>query len=66
MKSKKEDEMSVDYAEENKRLKELLKEALPALCDFRVLRGRCAACNTMHCCLSRKLIPKIEKELKLR
>ena len=58
--------MSVDYAEENKRLKELLKEALPALCDFRVLRGQCAACNSMHYCLSRKLIPKIEKELKLR
>lgn len=58
--------MANDLAEENKRLKELLKETLPALCDFRMLKGYCTTCNTQHCCLSRKLIPKIEKELKLR
>ena len=54
--------MAKDLVEENKRLKELLKEAMPALCDYRVLKGGCGACKIQHYCLARKLIPKLEKE----
>jgi hypothetical protein len=56
--------MSKDMTEENKRLRELLKEALPALCDYRVKNEGCGHCKIQHYCLSKQLIPKIEKELK--
>lgn len=56
--------MAKDYIEENKKLRELLKEALPALCDYRVKKEGCGYCKIQHYCLSKQLIPKIEKELK--
>ena len=56
--------MSKDYIEENKKLRELLKEALPALCDYRVKKEGCGHCKIQHYCLSKQLIPKIERELK--
>ena len=56
--------MDKDYIEENKKLRELLKESLPALCDYRVLKGQCGGCKIQHYCLARKLIPKLEKEFK--
>ena len=56
--------MAKDYIEENKKLRELLKESLPALCDYRVKNEGCGYCKIQHYCLSKHLITKIERELK--
>lgn len=55
-----------DLKEENKRLKELLKETLYAMCDYRAERGYCAKCNSAPYCVSKKVIPKVEKELNIK
>lgn len=55
-----------ELKEENKRLRELLKETMMAMCDYRTAKGYCAKCNTAHYCLARKTIPKVEKELNIQ
>lgn len=54
-----------DLKEENKRLRELLKETMMAMCDYRTTKGYCAKCKTSPYCLARKTIPKVEKELNI-
>jgi hypothetical protein len=47
-------------------LKELLKETMMALCDFRTMKGYCAKCNDAMFCRAKNVIPKIEKALKFK
>ena len=55
-----------ELKEENKRLKDLLAETLYAMCDYRTKNGHCANCNSAIYCSARKIIPKVEKELKIK
>lgn len=55
-----------ELKEENEKLKEILKETLPAMCSFRAEKGYCAACNSAMFCGAKTVIPKVEKILKLK
>lgn len=55
-----------DVMKENQELKQLLKESLNALCEYRHKNGKCTSCKTMHYCQARNLIPKIEKILNMK
>lgn len=50
--------------EKNAELKGLLKEAMYALCSYRVTNGKCANCPDAFYCKAKTLIPKIEAILK--
>ena len=54
----------MDLKEENKILKDLLKETLYAMCDYRATKGHCANCKNAIFCSAKKVIPKVEKILK--
>lgn len=53
-----------ELKEENDRLKQLLKETMIAMCDYRTEKGYCAKCSNLLYCPARKTIPKVEKILK--
>lgn len=55
-----------ELKEENDKLKELLKETMIAMCDYRTEKGYCAQCNSLPYCSARKTIPKVEKILKIK
>ena len=52
-----------ELKERIKKLTELLKECLPAMCSYRFKRGVCSECKDSMYCLSRTMIPKVEKEV---
>ena len=60
------DEKIKSLQEENKKLKELLKETLYAMCDYRTIKGYCSKCNTLPYCPARKVIPKVEVALGIK
>lgn len=55
-----------DIIEENKILKELLKETLYSMCSFRSEKGYCADCKDALYCSAKKTIPKVEKVLNIK
>lgn len=55
-----------DLKKENEQLKELLKETMMAMCDYRTMNGYCAKCNTSMFCRAKKIIPKVEELLKIK
>ena len=55
-----------ELKEENQKLKELLKETLMAMCDYRADRGYCAKCNDAIYCRAKHIIPKVEKALNIK
>jgi hypothetical protein len=55
-----------ELKEENEKLKELLKETMMAMCDYRTIKGYCAQCNDAMFCRAKHTIPKVEKLLKLK
>ena len=55
-----------DLQEQNKKLRQLLKETLNAMCSYRAEKGFCTNCTTSMFCLSKKVIPKVEQVLKLK
>ena len=52
-----------ELKEENKLLKDLLKETLYAMCSYRAEKGYCADCKNAIYCTAKKVIPKVEKIL---
>ena len=54
-----------ELKEENKYLKELLKETLYAMCNYRSKKGKCTDCRSIMYCSARKVIPKVEKALNI-
>lgn len=55
-----------ELKEEIKFLKDLLKETLYAMCDYRASKGRCSDCKDIMYCSSRKIIPKVERVLNIK
>lgn len=55
-----------ELKEENQKLKELLKETMMAMCDYRTMKGYCAECNDAMFCKAKHVIPKVEKMLKIK
>lgn len=55
-----------DLNKELDTLKELLKESMMAMCDYRTMHGVCAKCNDAMFCRAKNVIPKIERALKLK
>lgn len=55
-----------DLKKQNEMLKELLKQTLYAMCDYRSQKGYCANCNTAFLCIAKKVIPKVEKALNIK
>ena len=55
-----------ELKDENQKLKELLKETMMAMCDYRTMKGYCAQCNDSMFCRAKNIIPKVEKMLKTK
>lgn len=55
-----------ELKKEIEELKELLKETMYAMCSYRTEKGFCAQCNSSHYCSAKKVIPKVEKILKIK
>ena len=41
-------------------------ESVLGLCSYRATKGKCANCKDSPFCIAKKLIPKIEKILKIK
>ena len=50
---------------EIKNLKSLLRETIMAMCSYRAMKGKCTACNAAVYCRPKKIIPMVEKALKI-
>ena len=55
-----------ELKEENEKLKELLKETMMAMCDYRTIKGYCAKCNDAIYCRAKHIIPKVERAIKFK
>lgn len=41
-------------------------QSILGLCSYRATKGKCANCKDAPFCIAKKLIPKIEKTLKIK
>jgi len=51
--------------DELREVKAVLREAIPAMCSHRAIKGRCSACKDAIWCKAKDVIPKAEKVLKI-
>ena len=55
-----------ELKKENDELKQLLKQTMMAMCDYRTQKGMCAPCKTAFLCKAKVIIPKVQKALKIK